>query len=312
MTNDPRIASRPLLVGEVLFDCFSDGRTQLGGAPFNVAWHLSALGLDPLLVSAVGEDRAGDEVLEAMEAWGLDTSGVARSPGRPTGRVNVELGPAGPTVRIERESAWDDIGEERALAAARSGSFGLLDHGSLAMRSERTHAAIAALRRALPGRIMVDLNLRHGWWSPDTVKAALAGTSILKINEQELEALDVVDPDELRASVAERSARLGEHSAIPEIVVTLGSRGSFALLGQETLELPASPLPGPLADTVGAGDAFSAVLICGRLAGWPDTLTLKRASGLAAWICTVQGAVSRDRDFYRRIAREWEMHDGQS
>ena len=93
---------RPLIFGEVLFDAFPDGSRVLGGAPFNVAWHLRALGLDPLLVSRVGADGAGDEVLRAMHDWQLDVSGVQRDPNHPTGRVPVTLeGGSNPSSREE-------------------------------------------------------------------------------------------------------------------------------------------------------------------------------------------------------------------
>lgn len=296
---------RPLIVGEVLFDCFPGGRKQLGGAPFNVAWHLRALGLDPLMLTAVGRDQAGDEVLDAMRAWGLDTSGVTRVEELPTGRVTVELDEGIPTYTIESPSAWDAIPAGDTVAQARAGSFSRLYHGSLGLRDDRTRAAIASLRNALAGRIMVDLNLREGWWTPESVEMAISGTSLLKINSDELETLDVLDGVTLRAPVTARAARLGERSAIREIVVTRGAEGVSALMADESLNLPASPLPGEVVDTVGAGDAFSALLILGRERGWPDGVTLERASAFAARICTIEGAVSRDPAFYEELQDAW-------
>ena len=84
-------AKRPVIFGEVLFDRFPDGSTVLGGAPFNVAWNLKALGLDPLLVSRVGRDDLGADILAAMSEWGLDTAGVQTDAGHPTGTVEVTL-----------------------------------------------------------------------------------------------------------------------------------------------------------------------------------------------------------------------------
>jgi fructokinase len=303
---------RPLIVGEVLFDCFPGGVNKLGGAPFNVAWHLRALGLDPLLLSAVGNDEAGDAVLEAMSSWGLDTSGVGRAEGLPTGRVNVELDGGTPTYTIESASAWDAIGLMGCLEGAREGAFSLLYHGSLALRDERTRSTVVALRKALAGRILVDLNLREGWWTPEIVDTALSGTSLLKINDAELDALDVQDGATLRAAVAARAARVGERRAIHEIVVTQGAEGVSALFMSASLSLPASPLPGTRADTVGAGDAFTAILILGRDKGWPDDVTLRRASDFAARVCTIEGAVSRDTAFYETLEQEWKRDDDAS
>ena len=83
------MVGQPLIFGEVLFDRFPDGSEVLGGAPFNVAWHLQGFGLRPRLISRIGEDRAGRRVVEAMDRWGLDTAGVQRDLRRPTGAVDI-------------------------------------------------------------------------------------------------------------------------------------------------------------------------------------------------------------------------------
>ena len=105
----------PIVVGEVLFDEMPDGVRVLGGAPFNVAWHLAAFGLRPLMISRVGADDAGDEVLAAMESWGMDTSGVQRDPVHPTGKVRVELDAGEPTFEILPGQAYDHVDGDRAV-----------------------------------------------------------------------------------------------------------------------------------------------------------------------------------------------------
>ena len=109
---------RPLIVGEVLFDVMPGGTRVLGGAPFNVAWHLEAFGLRPLLITRVGVDESGDEVLAAMASWGMDTSAVQRDDAHPTGRVQVELEGGEPTFQILPNQAYDHLDRDQALANA--------------------------------------------------------------------------------------------------------------------------------------------------------------------------------------------------
>ena len=86
MNNSANTTGVPVVFGEVLFDCFPDGKTVLGGAPFNVAWHLQGLGLQPLFVSAVGNDAQGEEVRRTMQSWGMATTGLQTRAAFPTGR----------------------------------------------------------------------------------------------------------------------------------------------------------------------------------------------------------------------------------
>jgi fructokinase len=132
--------SGPLVFGEVLFDEFPDGTRVLGGAPFNVAWHLKGLGVDPRIVSAVGDDTAGREVLERMEAWGLDASGIQVDTEHPTGRVLVTTGPGDNRFEIPLGQAWDAIDRRQAERAVRE-TPPLLYHGTLALRSDASWRA---------------------------------------------------------------------------------------------------------------------------------------------------------------------------
>ena len=119
---------RPLSVGEVLFDVMPDGTRVLGGAPFNVAWHLHAFGLRPLMITRVGTDDSGDEVLAAMKSLGMDTSGVQRDGAHPTGRVQVELSEGEPTYHILADQAYDHIDRHQAMQASTGETFCLLYH----------------------------------------------------------------------------------------------------------------------------------------------------------------------------------------
>lgn len=290
---------RPVVFGEVLFDVFPDGHRVLGGAPFNVAWHLAALGADPLFVSRVGDDAAGEEVAAAMAGRGLSADGLQRDPERPTGRVEVTLDEAGaPSYEIVRDRAWDAIdpgAAERAVAAG--GPAALVYHGTLAARSERSAAALERLIAAARAPVFVDVNLRPPFWSPPAVERMLDRARRVKLNQDEL--------GELAGSGALAAARrLCARHRLELLVVTRGAAGALAVAADgSVLDRPAPRVEA--VDTVGAGDAFAAVLILGRLHGWPLAASLERAAEMAAAVCRIRGAIPGDDAFYRPFRTAW-------
>ena len=165
---------RPLIFGEVLFDVMPDGTRVLGGAPFNVAWHLEAFGLRPLMVTRVGRDDSGDEVLEAMESWGMDHSAVQRDDAHPTGQVQVDLQDGEPTFHILADQAYDHIDGDSAVQSAAGNTFSILYHGSLISRGTVSASALDDLEDASGVPVFVDVNLRDPWWNHQEVLASLA------------------------------------------------------------------------------------------------------------------------------------------
>ena len=164
---------RPLIFGEVLFDVMPDGSRVLGGAPFNVAWHLEAFGLRPLMITRVGDDDPGDEVLAAMETWDMDVSGVQRDDSHPTGRVQVDLEDGEPTFHILPDQAYDYIDGSLAVGSSAGTTFFLLYHGSLVSRGEVSSSALDDLENASGTPVFVDVNLRNPWWNRDDVMASV-------------------------------------------------------------------------------------------------------------------------------------------
>jgi len=159
-SNTPLSPGRPVVFGEVLFDRFPDGSSVLGGAPFNVAWHLHGFGMYPLFVSRVGDDALGEQVLDIMQQWGMDSSHLQRDAEHPTGQVEVKIEGGQPSYTILPQQAYDFI-EPPLLVAA---DFSLIYQGSLITRSPVSCAALHRLceRSRLP-RFM-DVNLRSPWW----------------------------------------------------------------------------------------------------------------------------------------------------
>jgi fructokinase len=284
--------------GEVLFDHFPDGRRVLGGAPFNVAWHLQAFGLAPRFISRVGADAEGEAVLTAMYDWGMDTRFVQTDPHRPTGRVSVRIVDNEPSYDIVSNCAYDAI--EPTGVDLPSGA--LLYHGSLALRSAVSRGSLdALLHSAPPAHIFLDVNLRPPWWEPEAVRALIRRADWVKLNHEELEALYPGHGE----SPAQASRFLAENS-LQGMVLTLGAGGAHAVTagGDSCLVRPAQSIE--VVDTVGAGDAFAAVMILGLARGWPLAQTLERAQQFASRIVGRRGATVHERDFYLPLLEAWE------
>jgi len=285
---------RPLIVGEVLFDMMPDGTRVLGGAPFNVAWHLEVFGLRPLMVTRIGADESGDEVLTAMESWGMDTSGVQRDDAHPTGRVQVELDDGEPTFHILPDQAYDHLDGNRAIRSMDGKSFSLLYHGSLISRGEVSRSTLGALRERSGVPVFVDVNLRDPWWNHEDVVASVRQARWVKLNESELDLLS-------GGSVDGTAEAFRAIHALDVVVVTRGGRGAVVVDDGGTLDAT-PPAEVDVVDTVGAGDAFSSVFILGLSRGWSTDLTLERALEFAAAVCTVSGATVKDSGFYSRFS----------
>lgn len=288
--------ARPVVFGEVLIDCFEDGAEVLGGAPFNVAWNLHALGADPILVSRVGDDAPGERIVAAMRARGMDTSGVQTDRERPTGRVEVTVAGGQPHYDIVPGSAWDhvDAGE---LPPVRRGQ--VLYHGTLAARAPASAASLQRLIDAAGnGARVMDANLRPPWWSAAATRELARGAHVLKLNDDELGEL------EAGGTLEARARRLRTGLGVDTLVVTRGESGSFACTEGGPTPAPA-PAPAAVVDTVGAGDAFAAVLILGALRAWPIATTLERANRLAGAIVGIRGATSTRAGLYRPYLQAW-------
>lgn len=293
------VSGCPVVFGEVLFDQFADGSAVLGGAPFNVAWHLQGFGLQPLLISRIGSDPLGERVREAMRDWGMNPDGLQTDPEHPTGRVQVRLAEGQPSYSILANQAYDYIESVPARTAIEREHGRLLYHGTLAARAECSRQTLLALReQGLP--LFVDLNLREPWWEQARTAQLLQGVRWLKLNDEELATL--VPPagtDPFRPMEQVR-----EQYGIELLTCTLGAAGA-QVLGHET-RLQARAKPVDVVDTVGAGDAFSAVLLLGLWHDWPLAVSLQRAVDFAAEICRQRGATRADSNFYKNQLGKWE------
>ncbi len=287
---------RPLVFGEVLFDHFPDGSAVLGGAPFNVAWHLEGFGLKPLFISRIGDDERGREIVAAMDDWGLDVSGLQRDPRRPTGEVRVSLADGQPAFGILADRAYDAVDPDLAAATIATLPAGLLYHGSLALRGPTSRDALTRLREATGAPVFLDVNLRPPWYDRDSVLAALDDARWAKLNEAELRELSRHDGE-----IGEAACALAAGHDLEAVIVTLGGEGAIWTDRQEITASAEAHDAGEILDTVGAGDAFASVCIAGLMRGMAVERILRTAHRFAVAICGIRGAVARDPRLYRSV-----------
>ena len=295
-------------VGEILFDVFPDGR-RIGGAPFNFACQLHALGFPVCFVSSVGPDERGDELRAFMSARGMRTDGLQREDDLPTGVVQVSVDAAGvPAYEIVENRAYDRIRfdahlHERLLAE----KVALLCYGTLAQRCASSREAIGRMLAALGGQVLAvcDLNLRQAFYSRELILDCLGAAKLLKLNEEELRTVEQLFGEE-RAQPEEAFAQaLVERHDLLGLCVTRGEKGSELFLREgAVIRQPAGAAT--IVDTVGAGDAFTAMLCAGYLIGAPWATTLELASRFAGGLCSVRGALPEDDGFYTPFRNELE------
>lgn len=282
--------------GEVLFDCFEDGSRILGGAPFNVAWHLQAFGAVPDFISRVGRDDAGDEIRAAMSDWGISLNHLQVDARHQTGVVTVALEHGQPSYAILPEQAYDFI-DGGPLADI---DCDVLYHGTLALRHSVSWQAFAHLRERHRGLVFLDVNLRSPWWQPAMMASLLARADWVKLNEDELAQLQ---PE--AGSLSQAMQGFVETYRLQGLLVTLGEQGAICLLaGGEVYEV--APETGiEVVDCVGAGDAFSAVMLLGLAREWPLPTTMRRAQEFASALVGRRGATVNEAGFYRHFVEDW-------
>lgn len=314
----------PIIFGEVLFDFFPDGKKILGGAPFNVAWHLRGLGLDPLFISRVGNDKEGEEILHAMKKWQMDTRGIQKDSKHLTGKVNVSFSKEGnPHFETLHPRAYDFIQKKEIqdfLSNLPSEDWkrekiSILYHGSLILRSPDSLKAWEYLAEELQKPIFLDINLRPPNWSPETVELCLRKASYCKLNDNEL--LQISPQKNQEETLKNLESNLIQKYHLQLLLLTMAEKGAILTNRNQSIDskdlsknLEASQKKNdPIVDTVGAGDAFSAVSILGILRNWNLETILSRSIEFAQAICSIQGAIPENPEFYSPFLENWDRSD---
>ena len=298
--------NQALIFGEVLFDCFPDGKNVLGGAPFNVAWNLKGLGMSPLMISCIGRDENAEIVLDAMDKWGLSTEGIQQDSQHPTGLVSISMDGTSHAFQIEDEQAYDFIEFSEIPESAATPGVKLLYYGTLALRSEVSRRAFMKLAEVCSAPCFMDLNLRKPWWSRNDFPALFKLANWVKLNDEELE---IVLEQELRTSfdsMINAAVSLRRRYDLEALVVTCGEKGAFLVDASDTVVRSPDTEVENFIDTVGAGDAFASVVIAGILNEWDWENTLQRAVKFAAAVVGIRGAVSTNSAFYHKQLAAWE------
>ena len=285
-------------IGEALFDCLPEGR-KLGGAPANFAYHVSQFGLNGCAISAIGDDELGEEIVETFERVNLNH--ILPKVEQPTGTVKVTLDDKGvPQYDICLGVAWDNIPlTDEMIDIARQAEA--ICFGSLAQRSEVSRKTIHTFLDAAPkGALRVfDINLRQQWYTAEVIAESLNRANVLKINDEELDVVATMllgvptVPGKLIAEDAEQT-RLVCRDLIAKydlkmLILTCGAIGSYVFTAEEESYVQTPKVQ--VADTVGAGDSFTATFVAQLLLGKPMREAHKQAVAVSAFVCTQNGAM---------------------
>jgi len=268
----------------MLWDVLPTGK-QPGGAPLNVAVHLHNFGLAPQLISRVGHDDLGTELLEFVRAKGLSTYYVQHGETHLTGVVKANVGDGNEVVyKIVQPVAWDYIHYEDSLGQLVETAEAFV-FGSLSARSSTTRETLYRLVQRASFKVF-DVNLRAPHYSRNVVTYLLHQASLVKLNHHELAEI----MGWFGASPAEETALhwLADRFGLQAVCVTKGADGAVLWTGGQLYSSPGRPVA--VQDTIGSGDAFLAALLKGWLAGQPPAEALAFACAAGSLVATYQGA----------------------
>lgn len=318
----PTKISSIVVFGEALADEFPEQRV-IGGAPFNVARTLAHFGCAPLMISRIGQDEVGALIKADMQSCGMSAIGMQVDDVRPSGRVVVtQNNPADKgshQFEILPDQAYDYIDQAAARLAITSyyhnQPAGLIYFGTLAQRSLTSRQSLHALLREEKTLKYLDLNLRDGQVNATTIDDSLCRADIVKLNEDELCYLLDQYSGGINTTLDINADRLtwqpGVNGLIKQfdlraIIITLGARGyAYFDVHGRFFSADQMPVPTNIVDTVGGGDAFSAVFLTGLYQGWALAISLHRAHEFATAVCGIRGAVSPDAHFYQSWMQRW-------
>ena len=276
-------------MGEALWDVLPEGK-KLGGAPANFAYHVSQFGLPSCVVSAVGSDPLGQEIIENFTSKGLNH--LIEEVPYPTGTVQVEIDQAGiPQYEIKENVAWDNIPYTARLEAlaqrTRAVCFGSLAQRNVVSR-QTINRFLDAMNHDDETLVVFDVNLRQGFYNKEILCESMQRCNILKINDEELvtvsrmfgyPGIDLQDKCWIL---------LGKYN-LKMLILTCGINGSYVFTPGSVSFLPTPQVE--VADTVGAGDSFTAAFISSVLRGRSVAEAHAAAVSTSAFVCTRNGAM---------------------
>lgn len=284
-------------IGEILWDVLPEGK-QLGGAPANFAYHAGKAGMDATIVSAVGSDALGDEALSLIASKELSLSFINRVD-YPTGQVSVTLSGNGvPQYDICQDVAWDNIPFSYQLSRL-AACCDAVCFGTLAQRGNVSRKTIRRFLDATSEHCLkiLDVNLRQQFYSEEIIKESLKRADVLKLNEEELpiiaKLMKIAHNTEKQVCRA-----LIETFTLSTLILTCGDKYSLVMTDDGQFS-HMNTLHVKVADTVGAGDAFTAAFAAAILKGCNLKEAHAKAVETSAYICTCHGAMPEYGGFCR-------------
>ena len=274
-------------LGEVLWDMLPEGR-KIGGAPVNFAYHAGQFGIDTMAVSAIGNDKLGEDTISEMN--GKHLNHIFPSVPYPTGSVQVSLDEKGvPAYDIKENVAWDNIPFTNEIESV-ARSCRAVCFGSLAQRNAVSRNTIRKFIESTPdGCIRIfDINLRQNFYTSNVIHDSLELCNILKINDEEI--MLVSRMFNYDSSNIENVCRtIMEDFSLEMVILTCGTKGSYIFTKGGVSFMPTPKVN--VADTVGAGDSFTGSFCAAILRGLPVAEAHKKAVEVSAYVCTQNGAM---------------------
>lgn len=274
-------------LGEVLWDMLPEGR-KIGGAPVNFAYHAGQFGIDTMAVSAIGNDKLGEDTIAEMN--GKHLNHIFPSVPYPTGSVQVSLDEKGvPAYDIKENVAWDNIPFTNEIESV-ARSCRAVCFGSLAQRNAVSRNTIRKFIESTPdGCIRIfDINLRQNFYTSNVIHDSLELCNILKINDEEI--MLVSRMFNYDSSNIENVCRtIMEDFSLEMVILTCGTKGSYIFTKDDVSFMPTPKVN--VADTVGAGDSFTGSFCAAILRGLPVAEAHKKAVEVSAYVCTQNGAM---------------------
>jgi fructokinase len=304
---EPLKQIKALTFGEALFDIIK-GSAHLGGAPLNLAAHLAKLGAKPAVLTAVGRDELGKILLSKAKEMGIDTSYILIDEKRPTGTVTVELRGEGiPIFTINKGVAWDAITpDEKMFKALAKEKWNVFCFGTLAQRSKENRQTLKRLFSEInANHLFYDVNLRAGFYEKEWILSSLKHSTILKMNEEEAVILSGMLFGALHSCKALCRLLTEKYPEISIICITKGPKEAAVYHKGIYEEVKIAPVD--VADTVGAGDAFSAGFLYTYLSGYSVSKAVSIASILGTYVASKPGSVP---EYSRELTKKLEMEIG--
>ncbi len=277
-------------LGEILWDMLPAGK-QLGGAPANFAYHAQALGGHGIVVSCIGNDELGKEIMSRLKELGLDCKYIEVDENHPTGTVTVELDEDGrPNYTIHKNVAWDYIASNSGLLELASQTDAVC-YGSLCQRSQISRKTVRDFLQAANSDCLrvFDINLRQSYFNEEIIRTMLELSNVLKLNDEELSV--VADLLGLMGSETDILSQLSDIYGLRMIALTRGAKGSRLYAQGENSNHEG--FSAEVADTVGAGDSFTAAMILGLLCDKPLDRINEYSNRVASFVCSQNGATPR-------------------